>query len=149
MPTFSFQARFVMPIITGVKTSTIRRGWKVRGSGAWGLPRCKTGHLIKLLFISEDGFYYDIEDAVCVGVKRIEIGCHPKDKAASYIKIDRLTITADEEYEALAKMEGFESFAEMFGWFDKHYRISEKPFKGWQIRWRSRKPTSDSGDPNE
>ena len=131
MSAFTFQARFVMPIVTGKKISTIRRERRD------GCKPCKRGQTIKL-------YYYDLNttqnhligEAVCADVERIEISC----PTGCIYTADIISPDGHEGYREthldVVMMEGFDSGIDMMQWFDKHYRISEKPFRGWRIIWK-------------
>lgn len=128
MPAIGFQKQFVMPILTGIKTSTIRKPRKD------GRMPCKSGDIVKLYYAMRTKQCELISEVRCKCVGTIKIYGNP----FKAIFMDDEGFIAEKHLITLARMEGFPTRTDMRDWFIKHHKIDQHPFTGWHIQWEAR-----------
>lgn len=116
MVAFNFQKQFAADVENGEKRQTIRAH---RKDGR----RPKIGDALQL--------YTGMRTKACRKLR--DAACH--DVCDIRIDENRVTVWSPQEFldpEALAKSDGFKSWAEMRDWFAKTHGL---PFKGIMVRW--------------
>lgn len=130
MPNLNFQNRFVNLILSGEKTSTIRKPKKD------GRLHCEPGQEINLYAGQGTKECRLIKTVVCRGIAKIELSAgHECD--AFYAKMEVGEIQGEPhmaslDQRALATQEGFDNLWEMQKFFKEMYGL---PFSGYLIKW--------------
>jgi len=127
MGLYNFQSRFVPKILSGEKTHTIR---SVRAHPD------KPGNLLHLYTGLRTKNAKRLMRATCVKVEEIAILLAPgnfldDDAQCVFVDIDGVVLHRS-ECEALARRDGFESFAEMLDFWE-----GRLPFHGHIVHWRA------------
>lgn len=118
MPAYSFKERFVPLIKSGDKRQTIRN--KRKG-------QAKAGDNLYLFYGMRTKYCYRILDTICTGAAEIIITANGK------VKVGKKWLT-QQQREALAKNDGFESFDVMMRWWKQTHK-DKWPFIGDIIYW--------------
>jgi hypothetical protein len=114
MGIYNFQKRFVPMILSGAKTQTIRARRRYPD---------RTGDMLHLYTGLRQKGAKLLKRARCIQIQRITI------TRRQCVLIDGDLLMAD-ECDALAKLDGFESFADMMQFWD-----GRRPFVGQIIHW--------------
>lgn len=129
MPALNFQARFAPLVEAGEKTQTIRAR---RKDGRDPKP----GDRLYLYTGMRTKSCRKLATAECTSVKPIKVF-----RLGAVIDSDgHDDVRAGGAAESFASADGFESYAEMAGWF---YRTHGLPFNGLLIRWKIEEAESD------
>lgn len=116
MPAYSFQKRFVPMVLDRTKRQTIRAKRKYQ---------VKVGDTLYLYQGLRTKSCKKLSQEVCTDVKDIMI-------LVTGVYVEGKLLLEDEEYDALARADGFKDFDEMFDWFSKTHGGL---FKGDIIYW--------------
>lgn len=130
MAAFSFQRRFVEPILAGTKTGTIRRERK----GGW---RPRVGMELQLYYGLRTRRAQMIGRATCAGVVSITI-----DLAACVIFLagDVVGISEGSRLDAFARSDGFKSWPDMYHFWKVEHEDA-RVFSGFHTTWINLQPT--------
>lgn len=109
MPAYNFKAKFVRPILTGEKCTTIRRRRK---------RATRPGETLMLYTGMRTKECVKFADAACVAVTPIVIWPEKRLMGASPENIFSLSLTVQ-----IAKRDGFEALHAFFEFFRKHYGL--------------------------
>lgn len=113
MVAFNFQPQFVPPIITGLKTQTIRKS-----------ARCDTGDTLQLYTGQRTKNCRLIGTATCAI-------CEPITIAEDYLATGYFRLPLGDA-DHIARIDGFSSLSAMRAWFRERYGL---PFDGYRVMW--------------